>query len=104
MCPINSGKLYKKSASQKFLESPSKEGSGPTRAPRGCLAPPWATPPALLAALWPPSVPPLAYIYPPQRKPLISICYSRTSLCTAAVSRSGLREEAAPAPCRKEEL
>src|SRR4051812_15523911 len=47
---------------------------------------------------------PLAYIYPQRRKPLISISYSRSPLCTAAaVSRSGLPGEAAPAPCWKEE-
>src|ERR1041385_1306308 len=44
---------------------------------------------------------PFAYIYPSGWKPLISIFVSRTSLCTAAaaVSRSGLPGEAAPAPC-----
>src|SRR3954470_17128799 len=47
----------------------------------------------------------LREIYPSRRKPLILQCLFPSPLCTAAaaVSRSGLPEEAAPAPCQKEE-
>src|ERR1041384_3079997 len=71
----------------------------------GGTTPPWAAPGTLLTASWVPSMPPFAYIYPSGWKPLISISLSRTPLCPApaAVSRSGLLGEAAPAPCRKEE-
>ena len=64
-----------------------------------------AAPGTLLTDWWVPPVPP-AYIYPSGWKPLISISFPRTRLCTAAavVSRSGLPGEAAPAPCREEEL
>src|ERR1041384_1342112 len=49
--------------------------------------------------------PPFAYILPSQRKPLISKFFAQSPLCTAAaaVSRSGLPGDAAPAPCWKEE-
>src|ERR1043165_5422366 len=47
---------------------------------------------------------PFAYIYLSGEKPLRRIPFSRRPLCSAAaaVSRSGLPGEAAPAPCRKE--
>src|SRR3954466_5587048 len=70
-------KVYKKSASRKLPESPKEEGSGPTRAPGGCLArPPWAAPPALLAALWPPLGAPFGLYLATAEETLIPICYS----------------------------
>src|SRR4051812_45229724 len=82
-----------------------KEGHHQAARRSGGAAPPWVAPGTLLTALWVPSMPAFAYIYPSGWKPLISISLSRTPLCTAAaaVSRSGLPGEAAPAPCRKEE-
>ena len=64
-----------------------------------------AAPGTLLTALWVPSTPPFTYIYPSGQKPLIRIPFSREPLCsaTAAISRSGLSGEAAPAPCREED-
>ena len=81
------------------------ERSGPTRAPEGSLAPP------LGRAGHPPGYPvaPLGapfglYLATTDETPKI-VYYSQTPLCTAsaAVSRSGLPGEAAPAPCQKEE-
>ena len=100
-------KIYKKSAQQKLLES-HREGRGATtRQPGGQVARTHPGPPGtLLTASWGPLDTPFAYIYPSGWKPLIRTPLSRSRLCTAAaaVSRSGLPGEAAPAPCRKEEL
>src|SRR3954470_23649880 len=51
-----------------------------------------------------PLSPPFAYIYPSSGNPWKQNPFSRNPLCStdAAVSRSGLPGEAAPAPCRKD--
>src|SRR4051812_10457408 len=78
--------------------------------PQGLQKGPWRDP-TLGHAGHPPSCPvaPLGapfglYLVPAEETPNID-CYSRSPLCTAAaaVSRSGLPGEAAPAPYRKEE-
>src|ERR1043165_6916731 len=104
-CPKNSGKIILKISVQE-ASGVTKEGKrghhqGARRVPGA--APPWAAPGTLMAALWVPLTPPFAYIYPSGWKPLKRNPFSRTPLCfAAAVSRSGLPGEAAPAPCRKE--
>src|ERR1041384_705596 len=85
----------------------SQEGAGgpPPRTQEGAWrGPPWAAPGGLLAALGAPPTPPFTYISPSDQKPLDRNPFSRNPLCSAAaaVSRSGLPGEAAPAPCRKE--
>src|SRR4051812_16397133 len=89
-----------------FRNRKKREGGDPPR----LQAPLWrdprgGAPGTLMDPWWTPWVPPFAYILPSRRKPLISKFFSPSPLCTAAaaVSRSGLPGEAAPAPCPKEE-
>src|ERR1043165_3976069 len=105
-CPKNSGKIILKIG----MTEPSgviKEGRGATtRQPGGLVARPH---PGLrghpLGCPVGPLDAPFTYIYPSGWKPLIRIPFSRTPLCSdaAAILRSGLPGEAAPAPYRKEE-
>ena len=105
-CPKNSEKIILKisdlEASGITKGEKRDHHQGARRVPGA--APPWAAPGALLAALCGPSTPPFAYITPSGWKPLNKKSFSRKPLCSAAaaVFRSGLPGEAAPAPCRKE--
>src|SRR4051812_36753798 len=70
-CPINSGKIYKKSAQKNLWESPKWDQRGATRGPAALVAHPRGRP--RRGATWTPwSTPlgaPFAYIYPSLRKP-----------------------------------
>src|SRR4051812_2916619 len=75
-------KLYKKSASRKLPESSKKEGSGPTRAPGGCLVRP-----PLGRATCPPGCPvaPLGapfgqYLAHAEETPNIDLLFTNSSL------------------------
>ena len=106
-CPTNSRKIILKISvtepSGKVKREQEGHHQGPRRVPG---APPLGRargPPGCPGC---PPTPPFAYIYPSDQKPLDGNPFSRNPLCfaAAAVSRSGLPGEAAPAPCRDGEV
>src|ERR1041384_6056451 len=105
-CPKNSGKIILKISVQ---EASGRTKGGKRGHHQGARRVPSAAP-TLGRAGCPPGCPvgpldaPFAYIYPSGWKPLNRNPFSRNPLCftAAAVFRSGLPGEAAPAPCRKE--
>src|ERR1043165_977669 len=104
-CPKNSGKIILKISVMEPSGKVKREQEGHHQGPRRVrAAPPGVAQGGLLAALGGPPTPPFAYIYPSDQKPQNGNPFSRNPLCSAAaaVSRSGLSGEAAPAPCRKE--
>src|SRR3954471_94815 len=97
-------KIPEISESRKPPKTPKKGRGATIGTPEGSLARPHPRP--CQGASWLPCGPsrcPLRLYLPPDEEPLISICFSRSPLCTAAttISRSVLPGEASPAPCRR---